>query len=153
MNSLIFKVILVACLYFLGTSDTPKEFVTLQAKTPISFILKENIYSDKLKKGQTIFFIVQNSVFVDGKIVIRSGTIAEGRVKGINLKANGNCKSFAISMERVQAVDGQIIYVRSLPYIKQRIEYKEHMNLCKALTIHRGTLLKGIVLGDTDILF
>lgn len=101
--------------------DNPA-LVDLRAGTPVSLQLNDNISSEYVEIGNAVEFIVRNDVTVNGKVVIAAGSIAEGWVKDvekmceINCEGREYCAKLTITVESVQAVDGQRVFVRSIPH-------------------------------------
>lgn len=102
------------------TSPAPKMgIVTLSAGTAVSVKLNQTVKADEVEIGNAIEFIVKSNVTVNGKVVIAAGSIAEGTVVDVE-KSCSKCKKeycskLVLAVETVQAVDGQNIYVRSVP--------------------------------------
>lgn len=90
------------------------EKVILPAGSIISLENPTEINSENIIAGQSINFIVQNDVKVDGKIVINQGTIAKGIVTRVQ-KAKGLGKegSLEIEIKSVEAVDGTEVRLTS----------------------------------------
>ena len=95
------------------------EQVILTAGTVVSLKTIEDISLEEVSVGNTIDFFVRNDVVVDGNVVIATGTIGEGRIKKISRSCNGRCTKLTITAETVQTVDGQRIYLRSIPFSKK----------------------------------
>ncbi|MCB9264987.1 MAG: hypothetical protein H6558_08180 [Lewinellaceae bacterium] len=95
-------------------------FVTLYAGTPVYLTLNQEVSSADVEVGHTVDFLVRSNVTVGGKVLIAAGSIAEGRVtkvvKSCGRRCNERCAEVAIAAESVQAVDGQRIYLRGVPY-------------------------------------
>ncbi len=91
--------------------------VTVLAGTILSVSLNEELYIDELQVGNAVDFFVRSNVTVAGKVVVQSGAIAEGWVKKVETSCDGACKKITITVENVQAVDGQRIYLRSIPHV------------------------------------
>ncbi len=95
--------------------------ITLRAGTPISLSLNQEVHADEVEIGNVVEFIVRSNVTVNGQVIIAAGSIAEGMIKDV-VKTCGGCKKrkpecskLVISVETAQAVDGQQIYLRSIP--------------------------------------
>ncbi|REG94451.1 hypothetical protein [Algoriphagus antarcticus] len=88
--------------------------VILTAGSVISLENPTEINSENLLVGQSIDFIVQSDVKVDGKVVVNRGSIANGVVTRVQ-KAKGLGKegSLEIEIKSVQAVDGTEIRLTS----------------------------------------
>lgn len=81
--------------------------ITLPAGTLILMELAEQIESDRMTIGQLVKFKVSTDVTVDGKIAIRTGAFAYGRVKSISPSTYNNPEEINFEVTSVQAVDGQ----------------------------------------------
>jgi len=93
-----------------------EEIVSLRAGTIVSLQSNEEIESDEVYVGNSIDFFVRSNVVVNGKVVIASGSIAEGQVKRVKSSCGGNCAEITVIVDNVQTVDGQRIYLRSIPH-------------------------------------
>lgn len=97
--------------------------ITLRAGTVVSLTLNEPVNSEELQVGNALDFLVRSNVTVNGKVVIAAGSIAEGWVKKVDKhcnycdKCDNPCSKIIISVENVQSVDGQRVYLRSIPHI------------------------------------
>lgn len=94
--------------------------VTLYAGTPVYLSLNQTVSSEEVEVGHTVEFLVRSHVTVNGKVLIAAGSIAEGRVtrlvKSCGGRCHQRCAEVAITPESVQAVDGQRIYLRGIPF-------------------------------------
>ena len=93
-----------------------KETVILNAGTPVSFKLIQNINSDDVEIGNTVLFSTDDVVVAGGQIVIRQGERSEGTVTDIRRKNDcSNCpdkfQRIEITIDRVKAIDGQYVRV------------------------------------------
>jgi hypothetical protein len=88
--------------------------VILSAGSVVSLENPTEINSENLIAGQSIDFIVQSDVKVNGKVVISTGSIAKGIVTRVQ-KAKGLGKegSLEIEIKSVQAVDGTEVRLTS----------------------------------------
>lgn len=125
--------------------------VTLRAGTVVSLSLNEEISSDEIQIGNSLDFLVRSNVVVNGQVVIASGSIAEGWVKKVTKGCDGRCANITITVENVQTVDGQRIYLRSIPHKVTANCCSECDNYPNAATLHIGTNLSARVLNDADI--
>ena len=101
----------------MDTETSEEGLVTLRAGTTVSVTLNEELYCENLAPGNAIDFMVRSDVTVNGKVLIAAGSIAEGMVKKIKWGCDGNCANVTITVENVQAVDGQRINLRSIPHV------------------------------------
>ena len=147
---------LLCCLTFtqnnFANSNPGVEFdmnlVTLRAGTIVSVELVEELDPRDLAAGNAIDLMVRSNVMVNGKVVIASGAIAEGIVKKVNRGCKGDCMEVTITVENVQAVDGQRIYLRSVPHIMKAecCGKRKHSSV-----LNIGTKISSRVLNDVKI--
>lgn len=93
--------------------------ITLRAGTAVSLTLNEEFSAEDVSVGNAIDFMVRSDVTVNGQVLIAAGAIAEGWVKKVVSACDGGCNgcsTITITVESVQAVDGQRIYLRSIPH-------------------------------------
>jgi hypothetical protein len=95
--------------------------VTLRAGTPISLTLNQTVNSHEVQIGNTVEFMVRSNVTVNGQVVIAAGSIAEGMVKNVinpcpDNDCQAKCAKLEIVVETAQAVDGQRVFLRSIPF-------------------------------------
>lgn len=102
--------------YFTGND----QLIELPAGTSVSLQLNENVSSEEVEVGNTVEFTVRSSVIVNGKVLIAAGSIAEGWIKDVEKTCEtcneDHCAKLVITVENVQAVDGQRINLRSIPH-------------------------------------
>ena len=92
-----------------------QNWVSIWAGTPVVLELVQNLEVGKLSIGMVVRFKVQGDVVVNGKIAIKSGVAAYGRVRQIEFCVDANdCQAIAIVAETVTAVDGQSINLSSV---------------------------------------
>ena len=93
--------------------------ITLRAGTPVSLTLNQSVSSQDVQIGNVVEFLVRSNVTVNGHVVIAAGSIAEGMVKNVVNTCPGGCEAkcskLEIVVETVQAVDGQRVFLRSIP--------------------------------------
>ncbi len=80
--------------------------VTLRAGTLVLLELDEQLQSNRMTVGQMVKFKVTTDVVVDGRIAIRTGALAYGRVKHISPTTYNNAEEIRIEVTTAQAVDG-----------------------------------------------
>ena len=124
-------------------------FVTLRAGTVVSVMTNEELSADDLQIGNSIDFLVRSNVTVNGQVVIATGAIAEGWVKKVSPSCDGRCSKVTITVENVQTVDGQRIYLRSIPH-SVKIDCCRRKNK-EEVVIPIGTNVSARVLNDVDI--
>lgn len=122
--------------------------VTLRAGTVVSVTTNEEIQADEIQVGNSIDFFVRSNVTVNGQVVIASGAIAEGWVKKVMTSCDGRCSKITITVENVQTVDGQRIYLRSIPHTV-KIDCCGDSENEAVITI--GTNISARVLNDVNI--
>ncbi len=123
----LFAFVSVAMMSFTTTAPKSATFdglspITLRAGTPVSLTLNQSLNADEAQIGNTVEFIVKNNVTVNGKVVIAAGSIAEGMVKDVEgtckkCKKKDFCSKLEILVETAQAVDGQNVFLNSIPLI------------------------------------
>lgn len=83
--------------------------VTLQAGTLVLLETSEKIQSSQVTVGKSLQFRVRTQVMAQGRVVIRSGAIAVGRVRAIRSYTFNQAEEISIELQYVQAVDGQMV--------------------------------------------
>lgn len=105
--------------------EKPATLVILPAGTLVSLELNQQVSSEDVEVGHTLEFTVRNDVTVNGKVLIRAGSLAEGRVTKVNKFLNacsaceGSCSSVTVTVESAQAVDGQSVLLNTTPLTKR----------------------------------
>lgn len=103
-----------------GTGDSITEEVTLPAGTPISLQLAQPLSSETATTGDPVNLRVAYDVKVKGKVVIPSGSMAQGTVvEAKRAKVYGAPGSISFTANRVMAVDGQQIPLSGTPTSKK----------------------------------
>ena len=132
------------------TNPASNEMVTLYAGTPVSLSLNQVVNSEHVEVGHTVEFLVRNNVMLNGKVLVATGTIAEGWVQSVTKRCTGRCNrrcsEVTITVESVQAVDGQRIYLRSIP-----LTIKGDCNRNQPAEIKLGTVASARVLNNIKI--
>lgn len=124
----------------------PVAIITLQAGTSLSFTLSEELESIDAEIGNVVELRLRGNVTVNGMVVLRDGAIAEGEVTRVKRNCGDGCiESISITVNTVQAVDGQRISVQG-----SHFKRSAQCDSCTA-TIHSGTRLKATVLNDNQI--
>lgn len=102
--------LILATLNLSFTIATKQDLVTLAAGTPIPLETINSITSSSASAGQIVDFRVKQDVQVNGKTVIKAGSIAKGQiVRASKPKGIGKEGFVEIQIKSVQAVDGQEI--------------------------------------------
>lgn len=83
--------------------------VTLSAGTLVLLETSEKIQSSQVTVGKNVQFRVRNHVMAQGRVAIRSGAVAVGRVKAIEPYTRNSPEQIRIELLYVQAVDGQMV--------------------------------------------
>ena len=91
--------------------------VNLTAGTQVSLTLNETFSADEVSVGNSLDFFVRSNVTVNGKVLIAAGATATGWVKKVKTACDGKCSEITITVESVQAVDGQTVNLRSIPHV------------------------------------
>lgn len=105
---------ILACLSCSKVEPTP-----LAAGTEVPLILMTELASGGSRQGEEVVFLVTADVLgSDGKVAIRRGTLAFGRVAWS--RSAGALSQFvneparlAVSVDRAEAIDGQVVYLRA----------------------------------------
>ena len=119
--------------------------VTLNAGTLVMLETAERVSSEQLTVGKVLQFKVTMNVMAEGKVAIRSGALALGRVKAIEKSTYNEPESIRIEMMHVQAVDGQMVPLNGNEQTIQG-RYKG-----EAATIETGTSITANVTNDIEI--
>lgn len=151
MKNSILNFLTLVIFTFVSMTVAAQNFVTLQAGTVVSLTLNDEVSSDEVQVGNTLDFFVRSNVVVNGQVVIASGSIAEGWVKKVTKGCDGRCANITITVENVQTVDGQRIYLRSIPFKIKADCCNECNNYPNAATLNIGANLSARVLNDVDI--
>ena len=151
MKNSIFSLIAILSFTFLSKALFAQNFVNLSAGTIVSLSLNEEVSSDEIQVGNSLDFMVRSNVTVNGQVVISSGSIAEGWVKKVTRGCNGKCANITITVENVQTVDGQRIYLRSVPHKIKANCCTDCDNYPNAATLTIGTNISARVLNDVNI--
>jgi hypothetical protein len=81
--------------------------VWLNAGTMVILELNEDLFSNRVTRGQNVLMRVRTDVYAEGEIVIRTGAQAFGRVKRVEMGTNNDPSSITIELFYVQSVDMQ----------------------------------------------
>lgn len=119
--------------------------ITLPAGTLILMELAEQIESDRMTIGQLVKFKVTTDVVVDGKMAIRTGAFAYGRVKSISPSTYNNTEEINLEVTSVQSVDGQQIALNGAEQIIKG-QYSGQGSSAKL-----GTTITATVMNDVEI--
>lgn len=148
MKNSVLNFILFTIVSLTTNNLTAQNLVTLPAGTIVSVATNETIDADEVQIGNAIDFFVRSNVTVNGQVVIATGAIAEGWVKKVITSCEGKCSKITITVENVQTVDGQRIYLRSIPHTVK-------VDCCgwgaEAAKINLGTNLSARILNDVQI--
>jgi len=151
MKKSIFNFLAIAFFALSTVAATAQNFVTLRAGTIVSLTLNEEVNSDEIQVGNSLDFMVRSNVVVNGQVVISSGSIAEGWVKKVTKGCDGRCANITITVENVQTVDGQRIYLRSIPHKVTANCCSDCDNYPNAASLNIGTNISARILNDSNI--
>ncbi len=151
VNLFAFVMLTVANTTFATNPTLDDALITLPAGTVVSLQLNEEVNSDDFFVGNTIDFMVRSNVTVNGQVLIAAGTFAEGTITSVKNSCKGQCPEITISVENVQAVDGQRVNLNSKPHkVKARC-----CNSCgkqgEQAVIQIGTGISARVMDNTTI--
>ncbi len=121
----------------------PYQLVTLPAGTVVNVSLNEAIDAESVSVGNALDFFVRSNVTVNGSVLIAAGATATGWVKNIKKSSNGKSFEITITVENVQAVDGQMVNLRSIPHVINAAPNSAKADI--------GANLSARVLNDTKI--
>jgi len=124
-------------------SQAMDQMITLTAGTVVNVSLNESIDAESVSVGNALDFFVRSNVTVNGQVVIAAGATATGWVKNVKRNANGKSYEITITVENAQAVDGQMINLRSIPHIINAAPNSAQANI--------GANISARVLNDTRI--
>ena len=119
------------------------QMITLTAGTAVNVSLNEAIDAESVSVSNSLDFFVRSNVTVNGQVVIAAGATATGWVKNVKRNANGKSYEITITVENAQAVDGQMINLRSIPHIINAAPNSAQANI--------GANISARVLNDTKI--
>ncbi len=140
----------------------PMALVTLRAGTVVTAEVIDEVISNDLEIGNLIRMEVRGDVTVNGKVVIRDGAMAEGRVVRLQKECVRGKQSIQITLETVQAVDGQRVRLRGAAQkatadcsdceraAASCLDCSSSYNGCSAV-INPGTNVNANVLSDINI--
>lgn len=119
--------------------------ITLTAGTSIYLETNERLNTNQATIGKMMKFKVKMNVTVDGRVVIKTGATALGRIKDLRAATFNNPAEVVIELISVQAVDGQLI---DLNGDEQTIQ-GTYPN--QGTMINTGTAITANVMNDTEI--
>ena len=94
--------------FLLGMSVTKQQTITLPRNTRISLELRQLLHSQSAREGDIVRFSVVKDVIVDGKVLVRQGAPAEGKLREVRRRSFfGRSGRIAVDVTGVYAVDGQ----------------------------------------------
>lgn len=139
-------------------SPSPMTLVTLRAGTVVTAEVIDEVISSDLEVGNLIRMEVRGHVTINGKVVIADGAMAEGKVLRLQKDCEYGKPSIQITLETVQAVDGQRVRLRGTAQkATARCECKKKCRDCSNgydgcnAVIRPGTSLNANVLSDINI--
>jgi hypothetical protein len=119
--------------------------VTLQSGTLVMCELSETFDSDRATIGKMLSFRVISDVRVNNRVVIRTGAMASGRVKGLTEATYNNPATVTIELTNVQTVDGQFIALNGSEQTLTGVYTGQGM------TVYTGTRISAQVTNQTDV--
>lgn len=144
---------------FMSAAPAPESMtiVTLRGGTVITAEVIDEVVSSDLEVGNIIRMEVRGNVTVNGKVVIADGAMAEGKVLRLQKDCAYGKPSIQITLETVQAVDGQRVRLRGTAQkatapceCKKKKKCNDCSSSCNAV-IRPGTSLNANVLSDINI--
>jgi len=105
----------------LTENPAPYFYLFLPSGTAVSLELNESLNSEEVEIGQVVNLRVRSNVVVNGRVVIRAGSFASGRVSKLNKSCNlcsacdNACSSLTIVPDKVSAADGSQIFLEGTP--------------------------------------
>ncbi len=119
--------------------------VDLRAGTTIMLELSETLTSDQMTTGKLVKFKVTTDVVVDGKVAIRTGALAWGRIKSIDKPTYNNPAQLHIEVQHVQSVDGQQVALNGAEQILKGTYASQGMQA------QMGAAITATVMNDTEV--
>lgn len=108
-----FLLLFVVALSFGATANhqpADNGIIILPQGTPVQVELDERVYSEEVMEGTVLQFTVSRDVIVNRQVVIRAGSMAEGRVEKVQhatmTACDLKCPRMTIRVTTVTAVDG-----------------------------------------------
>jgi tetratricopeptide (TPR) repeat protein len=113
--------VLLGCVECRAQSETTEisSRLILPAGTPVILRIKKSLYKKDAKPGQPVEFEVAYDVFVNGQVVIQSGTNVNGSVQQVDHAGKGPPKVL-IDLGRVQTVSGEMVRLASSSFLSNR---------------------------------
>lgn len=124
-----------------------KKRVTLEAGTLVMLETSEKLDSRQITIGQLVQFKVKTNVYAEGRLVIRTGSLALGRIKTIQKASYNHPESITIEITSVQAIDGQSV---ALNPTEQTIK---GTYTGQGFTMNKGKMVTANVMNDYRIKF
>ena len=126
-------------------SFSPNRTVTLKASTSVILELNQRFTADEVKEGTTIKFIVRADVMAEGRVVIKTGALAIGRVTYVKAATYNDKAEVGIELLQVKSVDGQLVDLDG------NLSIISGENANESLTTYAGKSLTAQVLNDINI--
>ena len=126
-----------------GTGETRE--VTVPEGTPLKVLLRNFLYSKKIKPNQPIVLEVAEDVAVDGFVVVRRGALASARFTDAkSARGYRRAGELAFVIDRVTAVDGQAISVSAAAEKSRGAQKETKLKRVMTLSPALGWLDKGV---------
>ena len=120
-------------------------YIVLPSGTAVTVELNEQTAAEDVAVGNALEFKVRGDVRVNGKVVIKHGSRATGRVKNIKKGCNSKCFEITFTVEEVEAIDGQMVPLNSSPHIVKA-------PCCDGNTLAQiGTLVRANTMGEVEV--
>lgn len=120
------------------------EAITLPKGTRIALELQQNIKSSRARTNDQVRLTVVKDVVVDGKVVIKAGAFADGRLTQVRRKGwFGRSGLVALDITGVYAIDGQRVTLEEVPRI-----YEEEGRTGLSLSGIGGIAIAAVSLGQ-----
>lgn len=125
-------------------NKSPKE-ILVPASTMVLLKTIRVIEADKATIGQSVKFIAEMNVVVDGHVVISSNAIAVGKISEVIEATPTRSDAISIEVNSVQAVDGTLIHLNGAEeVITSRLKGE-------SIGIQAGKTLIGYVMNNTTV--
>ena len=108
-----FRTFLALCYVVFGTQFASAQMRELKEGEPVFLEIVNNPIIADIEIGNVVDFKTSSNVIVDGKEVIRAGSIAKGRIKRIERPGYNTTGLIQVEVEHIRAVDGQQVLVFS----------------------------------------
>ena len=102
-----------------------KRKLTLKKGTKITLQVNDNIGSSNVEQGNVVEMMVVLDVVVNGQVVVKGGTYAEGNVKSVKRAGIfGNGAKMRVEGNNIRTIDGQRIPIKSMKLVRSGSDRK-----------------------------